>query len=155
MESPPAGKLEGLPRDVAAADPDPLLDLPEIQGVEHDQRPSGGDRVDSAQPAGEPAVAEAGVVRPVVGELPAEDAGVELLRGGDVGDGKLDVVDTPVLIGLARHGWLHGLPRRTGPPWTVRCRVMLNPMARPGQALAGPAGRNAGSRALTRRRRSP
>ncbi len=102
MKPPPAGKGKNLLYDRAAGRFHLHLYGGEIGCVVYDQRPSGRYRILLVEPAREPAVFKTGVVRAIVGEFPAENAGIESLGLGNVECRKLDVV-YPAFVRLSVH----------------------------------------------------
>src|ERR1017187_2348263 len=92
MEAPPAGKRKDLLDDCAIRRAHLRFHAGEIGRIDYNQWPSGRSRALPPEPAREPAVFKAGIVRAVVGEFPAEDTGIESLRFGDIGGRELDVV---------------------------------------------------------------
>src|SRR5579883_2510739 len=90
VESAAAGEREDRFDDSAAGLAHPGFGGGEVDGVDDDQCTLPDRRV-RAEPAREAPILEAGVVGPVVRELPTERVGVEPLGRGDVGGGHLDV----------------------------------------------------------------
>src|SRR5262245_43349232 len=68
----------------------------QVLGVDHDKS-SSRHRCVCGESTAQAAVMEAGVIGTVIREAPAENFGIEAFRGGDVGRGELDVVDTVVV----------------------------------------------------------
>lgn len=95
MKPPPAGKRKDLLDDRTARRAHLGFRAGEIGRVDYNQRPTGRYRILPEESAGEPAVFKAAVVRTVVGELPAEDTGIESLRFGDIQGREFDVVYPP------------------------------------------------------------
>src|SRR4051794_19697131 len=60
--------------------------------MEDHQGPARTRRLIGAEAAAQPVVDEAGVLRPVVGEFPAEYSGIERLRAGDVADTEFHII---------------------------------------------------------------
>ncbi len=96
MKPAPAGKRKGLAADNSAQTFKALLHYIQIIRIQDDQRTAGSYGFARGKAAGQPAIAELGVRRPVVGELPVEYGAVERLAARDVGDVELNVVDLPV-----------------------------------------------------------
>ena len=104
VETAAAGEFEGGFGDRATGRDDALRGRFEVGG-EEDREGIGGYRGAGCgvEPAGEATVGKARVVRTVVSEGPPEGGRVETLRGSDVADGELEVVE-------AEHGCgsIHG-----------------------------------------------
>jgi hypothetical protein len=73
-----------------------------IGRIDHDQGPAGRYRIVLLEAPRQPAVFKAGVLRAVVGESPAENAGIESLRLGEISGRKLDVV-YPAFVRFSVH----------------------------------------------------
>src|SRR5579863_4148580 len=97
MESSAAGEFEGGPGNLPVGQDDAALDGLEVRRVEDNQRSRALDLLLLAEPAGQPAIVEAGVLRSVVLELPAEDGVVEQLGFFKIGGREFDVIDAPVI----------------------------------------------------------
>src|ERR1700683_4556010 len=97
MESAAARKFERRLSDLSVGQNNPPLDGFQVLRIQHDQRSCAFDFLFLTKSAGEPAVVETGVIRPVVLELPAEDGIVEQLGFLEVGSREFDVVDAPVV----------------------------------------------------------
>jgi len=89
--------------------------LCEIARVDDYQRTSAHNCILAHESARDAAVFEAGVIRPVVGELPSEDTCVEGLRARDIRRRELHIVDSSVV-----RSRLHGIfPRRQYGAWLL------------------------------------
>ena len=96
METAPTGESEDRLGDRCSRRFDAPLRLGQIIRIQDDQRTAGSYGFARGKAAGQPAIAELGVRRPVVGELPVEYGALERLAARDVGDVELNVVDLPV-----------------------------------------------------------
>src|SRR5665213_514551 len=97
VEAPAAGKGEDRLGDRAARAAHPGFHRLEIMGVEDDQRLFRRLRSDRGETAIDAFAFEGHIVRPVVGENPAERLAVEPLGGRKVAARELDIVDLAVL----------------------------------------------------------
>lgn len=77
MKAPPAGEGKGRPADFRPGSFDPLLRGLQVVSVQDDQRPARAHRLTRGEATRQPAIAELGVGRPVVGERPAEYTAIE------------------------------------------------------------------------------
>src|SRR5690606_36033310 len=100
LETPAAWELEGVDHDGSSRGAHRGERRVEVLGVQQDERSAARSarRLGEAQPASLVAARlrrrlDTGVARPVGDEGPAERRTVELLRGREVRDGDLDVVD--------------------------------------------------------------
>ena len=108
MKPAPAGKIERRLRDDAAGGLHRGQSGLEVDGVDHHQRTARLGPLAATEAAGNAAVLETGVVRPVIREGSSENRAVEFASHRDVRHGKLHVVDPAVMLGPCHRSRLGG-----------------------------------------------